>query len=84
VERIVSSGQTTPPGEWLQGDRDEWVALLEGEAELSFDDGTRVQLVAGDYVLVPAGRRHRVEWTRAQPPCVWLAVHVSGLEPAGQ
>ena len=25
IERIVSSGQTTPTGEWYDQDRDEWV-----------------------------------------------------------
>ena len=42
VERIVSSGQATPVGEWLVGERDEWVVLLEGEAELRYEAGTRL------------------------------------------
>ncbi|HXF97296.1 MAG TPA: cupin domain-containing protein [Gaiellaceae bacterium] len=75
VERIVSSGQATPPGAWLEQERDEWVVLLEGEAELSFADGSRLGLGRGDWVLIPRGVRHRVERTRAEPPCVWLAVH---------
>jgi cupin 2 domain-containing protein len=79
VERIVSTGQSTPPGEWLAGERDEWVVLLAGEAELSFADGSRLRLGPGDYVLIPAGERHRVESTSAEPPCVWLAVHAPGL-----
>ena len=29
----------------------------------------------GDYCELPARVRHRVEWTRADPPTVWLAVH---------
>lgn len=79
VERIVSTGQSTPPGEWLEQDRDEWVVLLQGEAELSLADGTRVALARGDHMLVPAGARHRVERTSADPPCIWLAVHAVGL-----
>ena len=79
VERIVSTGQATSPDEWLSGERDEWVVLLTGEAELSYEDGSRLRLEAGDYVLIPAGERHRVESTSADPPCVWLAVHASGL-----
>ena len=75
IERIVSTGQATPAAEWLEQDRDEWVALLDGEAELVYDDGSRLRLVAGDHVVIPAGERHRVEWTRADPPCIWLAVH---------
>lgn len=79
VERIVSAGQATPAGEWLQQERDEWVALLQGEAELSLADGTRVVLAPGDHLLLAAGLRHRVERTSAEPPCIWLAVHARGL-----
>jgi cupin 2 domain-containing protein len=75
IERIVSTGQATPVGEWLQQDRDEWVVLLEGEAELAFEDGSRLPMRSGDHVLIPVGERHRVEWTREDPPCIWLAVH---------
>jgi cupin 2 domain-containing protein len=86
IERIVSTGQATPEGEWLEQDRDEWVVLLEGEAELAYDDGSRVRLHSGDHLLIAAGVRHRVEWTRADPPCVWLAVHADdlGLEVADE
>jgi cupin 2 domain-containing protein len=79
VERIVSSGQATEPGLWLEQDRDEWVALLDGEAELAYDDGTRLALTPGDHVLIRAGERHRVERTSADPPAVWLAVHATAL-----
>jgi cupin 2 domain-containing protein len=80
VERIVSAGQTTPAGEWLEQERDEWVVLLEGEVELVYEDGSRLRLGPGDHVLIPAGERHRVEWTRADPPCIWLAVHADELK----
>ena len=79
VERIVSTGQSTPPGEWLEGERDEWVVLLQGDAELAFADGSRVTLSPGDHVLIAAGAGHRIERTSAEPPCVWLAVHAAGL-----
>lgn len=79
IERIVSTGQTTPVGHWLDQPRDEWVLLLDGEAELVYDDGSRLRLGSGDHVLIPAGKRHRVEWTRSDPPCIWLAVHADDL-----
>jgi cupin 2 domain-containing protein len=79
VERIVSTGQATPSGEWLEQDKDEWVVLLQGEAQLSYADGWRVELRAGDHVLIPAGTRHRVERTSAEPACIWIAVHSAGL-----
>ncbi len=79
IERIVSAGHATPAGEWLEQERDEWVVLLEGEAELAYEDGSRVRLSAGDHVVIPGGTRHRVERTRDDPPCIWLAVHAAGL-----
>jgi cupin 2 domain-containing protein len=81
VERIVSTGHATAPGEWLEQARDEWVVLLEGDAEIRYEDGTRLALGPGDHVVIPAGTPHRVERTSADPPCVWVAVHSSGLEP---
>ena len=79
VERIISTGQVTPAGEWLAQSRDEWVVVLQGSAELSFADGRRVSLDPGDHVLIPAGTRHRVERTSVDPACIWLAVHAPGL-----
>lgn len=79
VERIVSGGQATPPGEWLEQERDEWVALLQGRAELVFADGSRAALRPGDALVIPARSRHRVERTSAHPPCIWLAVHAPDL-----
>lgn len=83
VERIVSAGHATERGRWLVQERAEWVALLDGEAELVFADGSRLRLEPGDHVLISAGERHRVEWTREDPPCVWLAVHATGLARSG-
>lgn len=75
IERIVSSGQSTPPGQWHDQARDEWVALLQGEATLQFEDGAEARLGPGDHLLIPAHQRHRVARTSDSPPCIWLAVH---------
>jgi cupin 2 domain-containing protein len=62
LERILSAGHASPPGFWYDQDRDEWVALLSGEAELLFEEGLeRVQLRPGDHLLIPAHKRHRVD-----------------------
>jgi len=76
LERIISSGQATPPGEWYDQDTDEWVLVLSGSAGLMFE-GERETLVMnpGDYVHIPAHRRHRVEWTDARQKTIWLALH---------
>ncbi len=76
VERIVSRGHATPPGEWYDQNTDEWVVLLTGRANLRLvgrDD--LVELKPGDYVLLPAHLGHRVEWTDPNQDTVWLAVH---------
>lgn len=79
VERIVSTGQTTPPGQWYDQPGDEWVALLAGRATLRFDGGAVVELAPGEWLLIPAHVRHRVESTSVDPPCIWLAVHAATL-----
>lgn len=77
VERIVSWGQTTPEGAWYDQSDDEWVILLMGEARIGYEDGTSVDLKAGDHLLIEAHVRHRVEMTSTNPPCIWLALHSS-------
>ena len=74
IERIVSTGQTTPAGEWYDQDEDEWVALIQGEAALEYESGEKLRLSAGDHVLLPAHCRHRVAYTSHHPPCIWVAV----------
>lgn len=73
LERIMSRGQPTPEGEWYDQAQPEWVMLARGEAELVFQDGTRAVLQAADWLLIPAGVRHRVE--RVSDDAVWLALH---------
>jgi len=75
VEKIISTGQKTPDDKWLEQDKNEWVLLLQGEAELMFEDKTKFFLKRGDYVLIPKNKKHRVERTSANPCCIWLAVH---------
>jgi cupin 2 domain-containing protein len=76
IDRIVSTGEANPPGFWYDQADDEFVVLLAGAAELRFEDGDRrVQLKPGDWVDIPAHVRHRVEFTQADPPTVWLTVY---------
>lgn len=74
IERIVSFGQSSPGGFWYDQKENEWVLLLEGSATLEFDDGSQVDLSPGDFVNIPAGRRHRVEKTSSKGRTVWLVV----------
>ncbi len=76
LERIVSNGQATPGGEWLDQEKDEWVILLSGGACLKFENEPEPRVLRpGDHVLIPARCRHRVEWTTAGTHTVWLALH---------
>jgi len=74
IERIVSTGQVSPPGFWYDQPHGEWVVLLQGEARLAFEDESRL-LRPGDFVDIAPRRRHRVESTHPAKPTVWLAVH---------
>ena len=75
IERIISTGQITPLGEWYDQNRDEWVLLLQGEAILAYKNGSQTKLLPGDYLLIPAHQKHRVAYTSSKPPCIWLAIH---------
>ena len=78
LERIVSNGQASPSGHWSDQEEHEWLILLAGGAGLRVDGEEDVLVLRpGDSVNIPAHRRHRVEWTSAQEPTVWLALHYS-------
>jgi cupin 2 domain-containing protein len=79
IERIVSTGQSSPPGFWYDQPQAEWVLLLQGEAELAFEDEPAPRrLKAGDFVDIAPHRRHRVVSTAALT--LWLAVHYDRRE----
>jgi cupin 2 domain-containing protein len=76
IERIISRGQISPPGFWYDQAWNEWVIVLKGSATVQFEhEPAARKLGVGDYVFIPARKRHRVEWTEPQQPTVWLAVH---------
>jgi cupin 2 domain-containing protein len=77
IERIVSRGHASPEGFWFDQNQDEWVFVLRGAARLGFDEQEPpVEMRAGDFLLFPAHKRHRVEWTSSDEPTIWLAVHI--------
>jgi cupin 2 domain-containing protein len=76
IERIVSTGQASPPGFWYEQADAEWVLLVSGEALLRFEDEAEARrLLPGDWLNIEPMRRHRVDWTATDVPTVWLAVH---------
>ncbi len=76
LERIVSSGQSTPTGKSYDQETNEWVILLKGSAGLLFKDETKIlEMYPGDFVNIPAHKLHRIEWTDTKQQTVWLALH---------
>jgi cupin 2 domain-containing protein len=76
IERIVSTGQATPADQWYDQEIDEWVLVVKGSARLRIEgEAQDRELGEGDFLLLPAHCRHRVAWTRSEPPTVWLAIH---------
>jgi len=76
IERIVSRGHASPPGFWYDQPRAEWVIVLAGSAGIAFEgEASPRRLTRGDHLHIPAHTRHRVAWTDANEPTIWLAVH---------
>ena len=83
IERIVSSGQCSPPGFWYDQPDGEWVLLLAGAARLRFaDEAEARELAPGDFLDIAPHRRHRVEWTLPGQPTIWLAIHYAAASAA--
>ena len=76
IERIISAGQVSPPGFWFDQPDEEWVLVVQGQAEiLLLDPDEAIRLSAGDWLMIEAHRKHRVEVTSREPLTIWLAVH---------
>ncbi len=76
IERIVSKGHASPPGFWYDQTTHEWVVVLKGKARLIFEDPYQViEMTPGDYIDIPAGCRHRVDWTDPSQETIWVAMH---------
>ena len=77
IERIVSRGHASPPDFWYDqpqarvGDR----AGRIGRHRVRRRSLRRARSRRGDHLHIPAHARHRVVWTDANEPTVWLAVH---------
>ena len=75
IERIVSTGQSSPESGWYDQEENEWVVVLKGEAKISLKNGGDVHLAPGGYINIPAHQKHRVVWTTADTQTIWLAIH---------
>jgi cupin 2 domain-containing protein len=75
LEKITTYGKLKSPGKWYDQDRDEWVMLLQGNATIEFVPDDTLELQKGDFILIPAHKKHRVTKTSHNPDCIWLALH---------
>lgn len=76
IERIVSTGQSSPPDFWYDQPGGECVVLIQGEAKLRFaDEDVARHLKTGDFLEIPKHCRHRIEWTPSAEVTIWLAIH---------
>jgi cupin 2 domain-containing protein len=77
IERIISKGQVTPEGKWYDQKKNELVLLLQGKAVIEFENSKKINLKCGDYIYLPAHKKHRVTFTSKRPHCIWLAIFFS-------
>lgn len=71
IERIISTGQQS---DWYDQTETEYVILLEGTAQLLFENDAYLTLEKGDTLLISPHQKHRVTYTSKDPPCIWLCV----------
>lgn len=81
IERIISHGHASAPDFWYDQPQHEWVVVLKGAARLQFED-SMVEMKVGDFVNIPAFKKHRVGWTTPDEPTVWLGVRYRGCNRA--
>ena len=63
IERIVSTGQASPPGFWYEQPEAEWVLLVSGEALLRFEDESEPRRLLPEVADLPESL-HQPEFTR--------------------
>jgi cupin 2 domain-containing protein len=76
IERIISYGHSSPVDFWYNQSEQEWVIVLKGAARLEFEEGM-IEMKVGDYLHIPAFKKHRVDWTSPDEPTIWLGVFFS-------
>ena len=73
IERIISHGHASEADFWYDQPQHEWVIVLKGAARLQFEEGM-IEMKVGDFVSIPANKKHRVDWTSPNEPTLWLAM----------
>ena len=81
IERIVSTGQASPPDFWYDQERAEWVVLLQGDALLRFADEAEPRCPQGRVSSPSPPPPPPRGWTASGQTTVWLAIHYDGAKP---
>ena len=74
IERIISSGQASPPGFWYDQNEHEFIVVLQGSAVIGFEEGQSISLESGAWLHIKPHQKHRVVTTSTNPPTIWLAL----------
>ncbi len=74
MEKIISEGHSSSENFWYDQDENEFVMLLSGSAILSFEDEEDIKLNPGDYLIIPAHKKHRVKQTDSTQKTFWLTI----------
>lgn len=75
IERIISKGHISPEKGWYDQALNEWLIILKGRARILFYGEEEINLRAGDYLNIPAHKKHKVSWTDTETETIWLAIH---------
>ena len=78
IEKIISTGQTT---DWQLSEKNEFVILIQGKAEIEFfenkkinKNNKKIKLSKGDTILINQMEKHRVSYTSKDPCCIWICI----------
>lgn len=80
IERIFSLGNVESHQTWFDQETDEWVILLSGEAQVEFEGEEIITLIKGDYIFIPAHKKHRIIESSKVEQNLWLAIHIANEE----
>ena len=75
IERIISKGHKSPEHGWYDQKSNEFVMVLQGAGKLLFESDEEVLLNPGDYINIPAHKKHKVVWTDPDNHTIWLAIY---------
>ena len=68
IEKIISTGQIT---DWQVSEKNEFVILIQGEAEIEFFEKKNLKK---NEKIINRMEKHRVSYTSKNPCCIWVCI----------